>query len=185
MIIDQLPSATPNLTDETVTEDGQSLFKTTWSAVKALLDAGVSEVNGQTGAVTLDADDVGAKAANAVVPITEGGTGATTAAGARANLGLALSAVAGPFQVAANSSLALTVGNNTRGILVSLGVASTVAGLWSLYVNAVGAATVLSLGTAPTSLTSTAGTNTVTFANTTTNRTAFVYAILFAGSITE
>lgn len=76
MIIDQLPSVgTPALTDETVTEQGQNLFKVTWQRLLALFkgnttlselsnDAGfinasqasaaapVQSVNGQTGAVT-------------------------------------------------------------------------------------------------------------------------------------
>ncbi len=36
MIIDQLPSANPNLTDETVTEQGTNLFKTTWQKIRDL-----------------------------------------------------------------------------------------------------------------------------------------------------
>lgn len=77
MIIDQLPSVgTPALTDETVTEQGQNLFKVTWQRLLALFkgntalselsnDAGfvnasgaaaaapVQSVNGMTGAVTI------------------------------------------------------------------------------------------------------------------------------------
>lgn len=36
MLIDQLPSANPNLTDETVTEQGTNLFKTTWQKIRDL-----------------------------------------------------------------------------------------------------------------------------------------------------
>ena len=36
MIIDQLPSTDPNLTDETVTEQGTNLFKTTWTKIRNL-----------------------------------------------------------------------------------------------------------------------------------------------------
>ena len=77
MIIDQLPSVgTPALTDETVTEQGQNLFKVTWQRLLTLFkgntalselsnDAGfvnasgaaaaapVQSVNGMTGAVTI------------------------------------------------------------------------------------------------------------------------------------
>lgn len=73
MIIDQLPSTgTPTLTDETVTEQGQNLFKVTWQRLLALFKANttpadigavdtagaaaaapVQSVNGQTGTVTI------------------------------------------------------------------------------------------------------------------------------------
>lgn len=73
MIIDQLPSVgTPALTDETVTEQGQNLFKVTWQRLLNLFKANttpadigavdtagaaaaapVQSVNGQTGAVTI------------------------------------------------------------------------------------------------------------------------------------
>ena len=36
MLIDQLPSANPNLTDETVTEQGTNLFRTTWQKIRDL-----------------------------------------------------------------------------------------------------------------------------------------------------
>lgn len=72
MIIDQLPSVgTPALTDETVTEQGQNLFKVTWQRLLTLFKANttpadigavdsagaaaaapVQSVNGQTGDVT-------------------------------------------------------------------------------------------------------------------------------------
>lgn len=73
MIIDQLPSVgTPALTDETVTEQGQNLFKVTWQRLLTLFKANttpadigavdsagaaaaapVQSVNGMTGAVTI------------------------------------------------------------------------------------------------------------------------------------
>jgi hypothetical protein len=56
----------------------------------------VTSVAGKTGAVTLEASDVGARAAGSVpvdditgtLPVAKGGTGAATAAGARENLGV-------------------------------------------------------------------------------------------------
>lgn len=48
----------------------------------------VTAINGKTGAVSLNASDVGAIADDATIPVANGGTGATTPAAARANLGI-------------------------------------------------------------------------------------------------
>lgn len=70
MIIDQLPSVgTPALTDETVTEQGQNLFKVTWQRLLALFKANTTPAD--IGAV----DSAGAAAA-APVQSVNGMTGA-------------------------------------------------------------------------------------------------------------
>ena len=74
MIIDQLPSVgTPALTDETVTEQGQNLFKVTWQRLLALFKA-----NTTTSELTNDAGFVNASGAAAAAPVqsVNGMTGA-------------------------------------------------------------------------------------------------------------
>lgn len=76
MIIDQLPSVgTPALTDETVTEQGQNLFKVTWQRLLALFKA-----NTATSELTNDAGFVNATQAAAAAPVqsVNGQTGAVT-----------------------------------------------------------------------------------------------------------
>ena len=71
MIIDQLPSVgTPALTDETVTEQGQNLFKVTWQRLLSLFKA-----NTTTSELANDAGFVNATQAAAAAP---GQTGAVT-----------------------------------------------------------------------------------------------------------
>lgn len=76
MIIDQLPSVgTPSLSDETVTEQGQNLFKVTWQRLLALFKA-----NTTTSELTNDAGFVNASGASAAAPVqsVNGMTGAVT-----------------------------------------------------------------------------------------------------------
>lgn len=76
MIIDQLPSVgTPALTDETVTEQGQNLFKVTWQRLLSLFKA-----NTTTSELTNDAGFVNASGAAAAAPVqsVNGMTGAVT-----------------------------------------------------------------------------------------------------------
>lgn len=76
MIIDQLPSVgTPALTDETVTEQGQNLFKVTWQRLLNLFKA-----NTTTSELTNDAGFVNATQAASAAPVqsVNGMTGAVT-----------------------------------------------------------------------------------------------------------
>lgn len=76
MIIDQLPSVgTPSLTDETVTEQGQNLFKVTWQRLLALFKG-----NTTLSELSNDAGFVNAAGAAAAAPVqsVNGATGAVT-----------------------------------------------------------------------------------------------------------
>lgn len=76
MIIDQLPSVgTPSLTDETVTEQGQNLFKVTWQRLLSLFKG-----NTTLSELSNDAGFVNATQAAAAAPVqsVDGRTGAVT-----------------------------------------------------------------------------------------------------------
>lgn len=76
MIIDQLPSVgTPALTDETVTEQGQNLFKVTWQRLLALFkgNTALSELSNDAGFV-----NASGAAAAAPVQSVDGRAGAVT-----------------------------------------------------------------------------------------------------------
>lgn len=78
MIIDQLPSVgTPSLTDETVTEQGQNLFKVTWQRLLNLFkgNTALSELSNDAGFV-----NASGAAAAAPVQSVNGMTGAVTVA---------------------------------------------------------------------------------------------------------
>lgn len=152
MIIDQLPTVgTPSLTDETVTEQGQNLFKVTWQRLLNLFkgnttlseltnDAGfvnasgaaaaapVQSVNGKTGAVVVN--DVGTISMSASWSGSDPYTQTVTVSGAT---------------VTANSKVDIQPDASTLAQLINDGVSAL------FIVNNNGTLTAYAVGAAPSS----------------------------------
>lgn len=94
------------------------------------------------------------------LPINQGGTGATTADGVRANLDMDFSRT-----VSAGSSLTLTVADTTRFMLCIIGGGAAGKGLWLVNSTSSGAVTVGQVFNGGSTLSVTTGTNSLTISN--------------------
>lgn len=103
---------------------------------------------------------------NGALPITvaQGGTGATTAIGAIANLGLA-SLQAQQYTIANNASKAVDMANATHGFFLMTGAGDGTKGIYAYNCQSNGLTTIKVIGTAPSGITLTTATNRITIAN--------------------